>query len=1418
MVPPIFSTRHFPRAGHLAARLLVTSALAGLPATAMAQVVRWDGSESSDWGGSGNWNNGTGPTETSSVEIDDPTLDNQPEVGAGQEFTVRNVTVGASAGGSLRVTGGGILNLGEPVNGGSLNIAGAASGGTGGSGDVTVTGAGSQLLVQSSMRIGHTLGGEGVLRIADGGLVRGATLCLACGLPSSAGTGLIEVTGGGSRLELTSTAAGVRIGNVNAGGGAGQLRILDGGKVTAAAGVGGTLGIGSTIEVRGVDSSGNASHFEIGTTLNIRGDVIVADGGHFEMTGPSGATVFHGTSSLTLSGGGRMDVLSINGLSFNQQAEVLITGAGTELNLAGPLAIGANIAGDPVEDFVIADGAVVNVNAAGQSILAQGVERKLIVDNATLNMTGGLRMNRGNLEATDATVDFGSGVVSLGTGVDGNTLTLVNTDFTAGEIATSSGVNTINVGGTEGGPAGGVGTFDLDLFRLNESSELVLNHTGGALDIGSDFTGNGVIRHIAGNTIFSGSDAACCSPFSGQTLVTGGTLTIDGVHGDNSHSMNVSGGATLGGSGIIGGDVTIADATLAPGNSPGMLTIGGDLTLGSASILDFELGSPTGTAGVDSDLIEVGGNLILDGTLNVTDAGGFGAGLYRLANYGGTLTDNGLDIGNVPAGFDEAGFTLQTETAGQVNLLAAEPDRDFIFWDGANSAANGAIDGGTGTWTVDSTNWTVDDGSANGAYDPEDFLIFSGPVEFGGNEQAVAPLGRIAAVANPSNSAGTVTIDNSAGAVSIANGIQFAIDGYTIDGDALTLAPGNIAVRVGDGTAGGAGFVATIKAPITGDGRLVKTDLGTLILSGANDYTGGTFVNAGRLQGDTISLRGDFSVSGTLTFDQQSGGGFAGVIEGSGLIEKEAAGVLTLTGGSGLFEGTTDINAGALMLEGVLGGTIRVNDAARLGGTGRGGDVRVAAGGTVAPGNSVGTLNVAGIAFDAGSIYAVELNDGGNAAGVNNDLIASSGPASIAGGTVHVTPENGTDNGSTYAPGTVYTILTAESGGESDGVDGAFDAVTDDFAFLDFLLSYDSSNVFLTSQLVKTSFCLPGMTFNQCSTGEGAFSIGGGALFDAILPLSDAEAPAALDQLSGELHASLVTAFLDDSRFPREAALRRGAAAGEGGGAWMQGYGSWGHRDGDGNAARLDRDIAGAFLGGDMALGGTARIGLFAGYGRSSFDIDARNSSASADSLHLGAYGGGRWGGLGLGVGGAIAWHDVKTARLPVFSGFSDRLTGKHDARTSQIFGELSYRLDLARGHIEPFARIAWADFHGDALVEDGGPAALSVQKRGDDATFTLLGLRGEAGFGIGGQPAQLTLSAGWRHASGDRLPLSTRSFAGGDDFSIAGLALVRDAFALDLGGGSALSDRAMLSVSYSGQFGSGLSDHGAKANLSIRF
>ncbi len=1421
----------------LVAGLLLTTTLAGAAPVFAQQSVVWRGDANSDWGDVDNWDVISGappppdrvPRGADTAFVTQSGAPRQPVIGAGDIFSVRSVVV-ASDSGPVSLTVNGTLGLGDPGASGSLRI---ASGDSRQVGAVVISGAGASIGraadafgdADPQLQVGDNLSSDGTLRIENGGTGTFATLCLACGSPAFAGAGLIEVTGAGSTLNLTSRAAGVRIGNVNPGGGIGRLRILDGGTVIAAGGVGGTLGLGSSIEVRGTDGAGAASHFLIETSLDFRGDVIVADGGHFEMASTSGANIFSDEASLTLTNGGRMDILTVAGTGIGQQTDVLITGAGTQLNLAGTLAINSSTAGAGSADFVIADGAVVNVNTGSESFLAFGEERLLSVSGATLNMTGGLRMNRGNLTATNATLNFGSGSVSLGSIFDGNTLSLFNTDITAGQIATngsSAGIgNVINLGGTAGGPAGGVGAFNVGAISLHDSipgaptAELVINHLATDYDIASDISGsNGIIRHMAGDTIFSGA-----STFAGQTIVTGGRLRINGTHGGADSLMDVRDEGILGGTGTIGGDVVIRDGRIAPGNGVGTLRIRGGLTLQRTAILDFELGAPNGAPGVGSDLITVEDDLFLAGTLNVIDAGGFGSGLYTLISVaaGGLIQDGGLVIGAVPAGFRADDLMVQLvepngESDGAVNLLVGTPDRDFIFWDGSNVSADNAIAGGSGRWTVDGTNWTVPDGSANGAFDPEDFLIFSGTQQFGGGDQAVVPLGRIAAVAAPSSAAGTVTIDNGPGAVSIANGVQFAIHGYTVTGDALTLAPGNISVRVGDGTAAGADFVATIAAPITGSGRLVKTDLGTLILSGANDYSGGTAINSGRLQGDTASLQGNFSVDGTLTFDQRADGSFAGTIGGTGLIEKEAAGVLTMTGDSTPFTGTTAINAGALRLDGQLGGTLHVNDGTRLGGIGRAGMVRVASGGTAAPGNGIGTLNVAGIAFDAGSLFAVELNDGGNVAGINNDHILSSGPASIAGGTVHVTPANGIDNGTTYAPGSVYTILTAQAGGEGGGVSGRFDSVTDDFAFLDFLLSYDSSHVFLTSQLVKTSFCLPGMTFNQCSTGEGAFSLGGGALFNAILPLSDAEAPVALDQLSGEIHASAKSALIDDSRFVREAALDRLASL-DGPALWGRALGSWGRWNGDGNAAREDRDYSGWLMGADTALGDAVRAGVIGGVSRSSLDVDRRTSDGRADSWHLGLYAGGRWGGLGLRGGAAMAWHDVRTDRAVLFTGFSDALRSRYRARTVQYFAEAAYRF----GGVEPYANFAHVRHRTGRYAETGGAAALTAGSR-DTAkvSFSTVGVRLDMAVS---DSIRLDGNLGWRHAFGaDRLPRTFHAFAGGDTFEIRGTPIRDDSAVIDAGLTVRLSDKARLGISYNGRLDSRLADHGARAMLSIQF
>lgn len=1158
-------------------------------------------------------------------------------------------------------------------------------------------------------------------------------------------------------------------------------------------------GTGRLHVLNGADVVSNTSM--IGVEDDGEGYVLV-DGvdSTWTMTPAGTETLFLGVAGhgeLVVSGGGFVaSGAGVIGFANTGTGIATITGAGSEWHMTAGLTVGGNGEGR----LSVLDGAVVNSGAAaigGNSgsegfVLVSGTNSGWDI-NGTLDIAS---FGDPSSQTTGQLTIADGGTVSVNGGAGDVRIALVD-DYTSG---------TINIGAASAGPAAAPGTLNAALIDFNQGGELVFNHTGAAYsfspNLRSDF--GAAIRHLAGTTIYTGD----ASQFIGDIFISGGTLLVNGTLGHPISEAEVSGGATLGGGGALLGNVSVSDGILAPGNSVGVLTIGGDLNLSASSVLEFELGNPAGAPGVDSDLIDVADSLTLDGTLNVIDAGGFGAGTYRLfdydtAGFGGVLTDNGLAIGSVPASFTASDLSVLTSTVGQVDLLVGVSSAGFAFWDGPDTTGNGVVEGGAGTWSATRTNWTDSAGSANGAYDSSTFLIFQG-------------------------AGGSVLVDNSAGPVSVANGMQFSVSGYSVVGGEITL-PGATTIRVGDGTNASEGDVAIIGSNLVGSGSLEKDDFGILTLTGTNSYTGGTLVSGGTLFGSATSLQGNIVNDAELVFGQQiADGAYAGMLSGNGALRKTGDYALTLSGNSSAYAGTTDILAGSLLLDGELGGALAVRSNARLGGNGSGGAVTVNSGGTLAPGSSTGVLNVANATFDAGSIYEVELNDGGTAAGANNDLLAASGAVAINGGNVHVTPENGTDDGTTYAIGSQYTIITA--GG---GVSGTFASLTDDFAFLDFALSYDASSVYLLSELTIASFCLDSMTANQCAAGDGVFSTISGSLFTAALNLSDSEAPGAFDQVSGEVHASAKVALIEDSRFPREAAMGRLHSAFEtvavGGNrmetreagifaVWGQAYGAWGKWDGSRNVGDFGRSISGSFLGADTLLTDNLRLGVLGGYGRSSFSLGDRFSSGTDKALHLGTYVGAELGPVGLRVGGAYAWHDIDIDRSVSFTGFSDDLSSSYDARTRQIFGEAGYRFDRGEAHFEPFASIARVDLDVDGYAETGGPAALRSASQETSVTFTTTGLRAGMAVGIGGNPGRLTGMAGWRHAHGDVTPTAMHAFAGGDAFTVTGTPITRNAFVLNLGAQLELAPNAMFDFSYGGQFGSLMTDHSLEAHLAMRF
>jgi outer membrane autotransporter protein len=420
----------------------------------------------------------------------------------------------------------------------------------------------------------------------------------------------------------------------------------------------------------------------------------------------------------------------------------------------------------------------------------------------------------------------------------------------------------------------------IQLFNNATINTSLANST---LRVAGGITGNfGSTKTGPGELTLSGTNT-----YTGNTAVTAGNLLVNGSLGAG--SVNVSSGATLGGTGTIGGPVTIqSGGILSPGVSfvPGTLTMG-SLTLNSGSILNYDFGIPNVVNSGINDLVIVMGNLTLAGTLNVTDVGGFEAGVYRVFNYSGSLTNNTLNLGSLPSGF---GFSVDTAHANQVNLIVSGglPDQ---FWDGSNTTP-GSIAfgrGGNGTWNnvTTNTNWTTEDGTHNAAWG-NGFAIFAG-------------------------TAGTVTLGDNIH----FTGMQFLTNGYLIEapGSQTLLAAPDTKIRTD------VGVTATISAPIANDSagpaKLTKSDAGTLVLVGNNTYTGGTTIEAGTLQlgngGTTGSIIGDIVDDGMLAISRSDSFTFGGSISGMGSLTQIGPGTLVLTAANS-YTGDTIINGGILSI------------------------------------------------------------------------------------------------------------------------------------------------------------------------------------------------------------------------------------------------------------------------------------------------------------------------------------------------------------------------------------------------------------------------------------------------------------------------------------------------------------------------
>jgi autotransporter-associated beta strand protein len=220
------------------------------------------------------------------------------------------------------------------------------------------------------------------------------------------------------------------------------------------------------------------------------------------------------------------------------------------------------------------------------------------------------------------------------------------------------------------------------------------------------------------------------------------------------------------------------------------------------------------------------------------------------------------------------------------------------------------------------------------------------------------------------------------------------------NGDSATFASTSVVMSNSGALAFNHSTIANYSGAITGAGSVIKAGSGTLTLSGANNYTNGTTVNAG-----TLVLGGNSTYGGRTTVN-------------SGFLY--ALSPLT---------GPATVNGGNLYANSSLAGPVDVHNGGVLGGSGTAGAVSVASGGGIEGGqNGIGTLTLTSLAYSgngtfvtggyanyAASVGVAPLNvtaGGGLNPGAGPVTINLGGPVATSSGAYHLIQYSGAIGGS----------------------------------------------------------------------------------------------------------------------------------------------------------------------------------------------------------------------------------------------------------------------------------------------------------------------------------------------------------------------------------------------------------------------
>ncbi|EAO0384291.1 fibronectin-binding autotransporter adhesin ShdA [Salmonella enterica] len=685
-----------------------------------------------------------------------------------------------------------------------------------------------------------------------------------------------------------------------------------------------------------------------GSTLRLTDSTLTIDGNFGVMTLYTGSeATLDGTiveaansSSAQVQQGSTLNVLDGSTITLAQGQINVVAGntatdEGSTLNLSDSSVSSAGtmstIQGTNKAALNLTNATITHTNASGAAVQANNA--------TTLDITGGNITSAGTgvyILASDARID-GATINADGDGIfitskkrstsyeDLNALTVnkaqVNSDTIALHVDTGTTINAPIVLTDS--------TFEApEVIKLGSKAVIQANNTTLIGDVAQSDMSSSSLSLSQGSTLTGSVDA----------MFT--TLSLDDTSQWNMTDPSTVGNLTN------DGDITLGNAS---GSTGTLLTVDNTLTLQDNSQINATLDT------ANSSPIIKAANVTLDGTLNLSSTATFVAPETD-EHFGSiTLIDSQTAI---TTDFDSV--TLDADTSAMPDYLTINAGVDandntnyelstgLSWYAGAKSAraAHGTftVDAGS-TFTVtselDETTATSDWNGSKLTKQGDGTLILSntgndyGDTEIDGGilaakDAAALGTGDVTIAESATLALSQGTLDNnvtgegqivkSGSDELIVTGDNNYSGGTTISGGTLTA---DHADSLGSGDIDNSGVLKVgegeLENILSGSGSLVKTGTGELTLSGDNSYSGGTTITGGTLTADHADSLGSGDIDNSGVL-KVGEGDLENTLSGSGSLVKTGTGELTLSGGNDYSGGTT-----------IIGGTLTADHADSLG-------------------------------------------------------------------------------------------------------------------------------------------------------------------------------------------------------------------------------------------------------------------------------------------------------------------------------------------------------------------------------------------------------------------------------------------------------------------------------------------------------